>query len=151
MLGKIDNGSGDDVFCLFNGDGCYIKGFAHEYQDGAPSPEMFFRDVPVAFNQAAQEPAFSPEYVSYCFWRMNDGRGWESSIAWDEIDTDVYFLLEDLVGNPVTYLKFAADYYVVKLDSDPVASVFNQHPVTKALAIALNPEIDWLCLESGGN
>jgi len=143
MMGKINNGSGDDLFVFFNSAGCFLKGFAHEYQHGAHSPEMFYRDVPAEFKQAAQEAAFSPEYVSYCYWRLNDGHGWESSVAQDAIDADVHFLLEDLVGNPVTYMKFATDYYGVNLDADPVASEINQRPVTKAIATALNTEVDY--------
>lgn len=32
QVGMMDNGSGDEFFAIYNEHGCFLKGFAHEYE-----------------------------------------------------------------------------------------------------------------------
>lgn len=141
LMGAIQNGSGDEVFILFNSVGCFLKGFSHEYQNDSVPSDAFYREVPSAFSTASREPAFSPEYVTYCYWQFFDGEGWKSCVSPDDIDPDAYFLIEELDGNPRTYLTFALEYYEVELDLETIDSIYRYEPVTKGMAQKLNPEI----------
>ena len=141
-MGSVRNGSGDDVFVLFNKAGAFMKGFAHEYKSES-STDDFYKNVPNEFVEAAKEPAFTTDNVSYCFWCMLEDESWKYSVAPSTIDSNVFFMLEDLAGDPKTYVEFCKDYYEENIDLDVVKAIYNHTPITENVARGLNADIDY--------
>jgi hypothetical protein len=145
-MGSIRNGSGDDVFVLFNKAGTFMKGFAHEYKIESASDD-FYKDVPNEFAEATKEPAFTTENVSYCFWRKREDENWKYSVSPSTINNDVFFMLKDLVGDPKTYVEFCEDYYEENIDLKVVKAIYQHTPITENVAKALNADVDYLLLQ----
>lgn len=148
QMGSIRNGSGDDVFFLFNQAGCFVKGYSHEYAQNHIASERFYKDIPSAFLEATTEPAFSTQNVSYCAWRLREASQWESAVKEKDLNPDIFFLLKDLDGKAETYQSFVADYFEIESEIDLIKSIFEKEPITQKLAASLNPDIDLKALIS---
>lgn len=151
QMGSIRNGSGDDIFVLFNESGCFLKGFSHEFPQRELSPNMFYENIPDAFQAGTTEPAFSPQNVSYCAWQDLSGEGWKDSVKESDLDFNVFFLIQDLDGQASTFQKFAEEYHEMEVDLGSLQAVFDQASMTKDLAESLNPEIEYSSLLSDLN
>ena len=134
-MGSVRTGSGDDLFTLFNAAGCFIKAFEHETWP-PNDPADFYRGVPVAFQDATAEPAFSLHHVTLCCWRTMYGPDWE---GWGKPGS---YLLDGLDGRPETYKEFAAEYFEADIALADVAAVFAHAPLAPALMHRLNPAAD---------
>jgi hypothetical protein len=143
-MGSMRDGEGDEFFVLFNAEGAFIKGFVHEAAiAGQNVPvERFYRGLPPAFEECARQPAFSPEELTFCLWRVNSQRSWShSDIPLPDADADgSASLLTMLDGSPETYRAWAMEYYERDISLEPVAAVYRHEPLTEALIQALNPE-----------
>jgi len=148
QMGSIRNGSGDDLFVLFNESGCFLKGFSHEFTQKEFTPDMFYKNVADAFKAAVSEPAFSTHNVSFCAWHMSDGESWENSVKDEDLDPNVFFLIQDLDGKASTYLKFLINYHEMEADLVSLQAVFDHKVMTRELTKALNSEIDFSSLVS---
>ncbi len=142
-MGSIRNGSGDDVFVLFNQSGCFLKGFSHEFYQEDLSPDKFYKDVPLAFLEASKEPAFTPSNVSFCAWYQNETGEWAQSVDDEKLNSDIFFLLQDLNGSPESYVAFASDYFEVELEIATVRTVLQKKPISRELALSFNTLIDY--------
>ncbi|PHQ58813.1 MAG: hypothetical protein COC03_07755 [Robiginitomaculum sp.] len=149
QMGSIRNGAGDDVFFLFNGHGCFLKGFSHEYPQSQISSSDFYQSIPSSMATASKEPAFSPNSVSYCTWRSFNDYEWQSSVKENQLNNRIYFLLDGLMGQTASYQKFATDYYEADVDMGVVTDIFEFKPVSKAMAKTLNSDIIFtdLCID----
>lgn len=143
QMGSMRNGSGDELFVFFNKAGCFIKGFAHEYWQDEISAEDFYQNVPAAFAQAVNEPAFTPSDVSFCAWYENNVGAWKQAIDDSRLDPEVFFLIQNLDGTPETYVEFAESYYEIKLGVEPVKKILDHKPISRDLAMSLNSEVDF--------
>ena len=145
LMGSMRNGSGDGLFVLFNDAGVFIKGFDHERQPSGERAQDVYDRVPRAFRSGVDEPAFSPENVSFCCWRTFLDDQWSASRTRPLEDgrDGSDWMLAGLDGSPATYLAFANDYYEVELDAERVEAVYRRTPMTLELARGLNPEIDF--------
>jgi len=148
QMGSIRNGSGDDLFVLFNDSGCFLKGFSHEFPQKDFRPDMFYKNIPDAFKAAVNEPAFSTQNVSFCAWQHSTGESWKESVKEKDLDPNVFFLIQDLDGKASTYRQFLADYHEMEASIGSLQAVFDQKLMTRDLAEALNPEIDFSALIS---
>lgn len=143
-MGSMRNGQGDDFFVLFNAEGAFIKGFVHDaaiVSERVPA-EFFYRGLPLEFEECAKEPAFSPERVTFCVWRLNGQRSWSHSgnpLPGADADGSAS-LLTMLDGSPETYHAWAMDYYERDIPLESVAAIYRHEPLTEALIQALNPE-----------
>ncbi|TQV83803.1 hypothetical protein [Denitrobaculum tricleocarpae] len=143
-MGSMRNGSGDSLFALFNDHGCFLKGFSHEHQADHLGAEAFYKHVPEDFAVGVVEPAFSPNNVTFCYWRRrNDGEWNDSGVELSKGDDPdgSAFLLLGLDGKPETYQAFACEYYEAEVPLDPVAAIFAHGRLTEDIVRALNPEI----------
>ncbi len=149
QMGLIRNGSGDDVFFLFNEWGCFLKGFSHKYPRNQISGDDFYENIPAPMKRASKEPAFSPYNVSYCAWRLFNDSKWHSSVKEDQLNEDIYFLLDGLSGQAESYHRFAADYHEVEAAIGLVTDIFEFAPISKSMAKTLNPDVAFtdLCIE----
>ncbi len=148
-MGSMRNGSGDDLFALFNRSGCLVKGFVHEssmtpYRDNPPSiwPGLL-EDVPNCFSSALVEPAFSMSDITFCIWRLHDEKGWSTGQVKFPRSTDPdgsCYLLGFFDGKPKTYQTFAEDYYETELPIDSIRHVYQHLPLTTEIVESLNPD-----------
>ncbi len=148
-MGSIRNGSGDELFALFSEAGCFIKGFDHEAALEGVSASEFYRQVPPAFEAGVIEPAFSPDDVTFCYWRAPGDTEWSRALlpAYAAARDGSEELLEALDGDPASYLRFARSYFEVELPLEAVAGFFEQRPLSEAVARLLNPSAEWEALK----
>lgn len=125
-MGSIRNGSGDDVFALFSDAGCFIKEFHHE----SSTLDEAYAYVPIEFLEATQEPAFSPQNVTACYWRGRHATHWEMNGNDRRFDPITSFLLAMVDGKPETYEAFAKEYYEKVLPSDLASQIFQHRTLT---------------------
>lgn len=143
MMGSMRNGQGDGFFALFNCHGVFIKGFDHESMVGSlrvPS-EQFYRHLPHQFSACCIEPAFSPEFVTFCMWRLSEESSWSRAkitAAPSEDSDGSAHLLAILDGLPETYLRWATEYYEREVSVRAVIAVYEHRALTEEIVAALN-------------
>jgi hypothetical protein len=145
MMGSMRNGQGDNFFALFNCHGVFIKGFDHESMVASlklPS-EQFYRDLPHQFAACCSEPAFSPELVTFCMWRLSGEPAWSSAKitlpASEDSDGSAH-LLAILDCSPETYLRWATDYYEIEVSPQAVIAMYEHRVLTEEIVASLNPK-----------
>ena len=150
QMGSMRNGSGDEFFALFNDHGCFVKGYNHEASINQfdLDSKLFYSAVPAEFTQATSEPAFSPQDVTFCLWRLNSDDRWSSAdidlaeIAGENDPDGSCRMLSLLDGLPDEYCAFAEDYYEHPIDRDAVTAICRHRKLTSRLIDQLNAESD---------
>ena len=78
MMASRKNGSGDELYVLFNPTGAILKSFDHESfmspwarEDESLWPHIFAQ-VPADFQAFLKEPAFDIPNTTFCVWRRNE-------------------------------------------------------------------------------
>jgi len=151
QMGSMKNGSGDDLFVLFNRTGCWIKGFAHE---AAMTPHRtklqrvwpgVLDSVPPDFGKCLKEPAFSVEDTTFCIWRRHVDSSWQKGeITFPESGSDPdgsQYLLSPLDGQPDTYQDWAEGYYERDVSLEAVIHIYAHRPITSEVIAQLNPDM----------
>jgi len=142
MMGSMRDGSGDELFALFTMHGAFLKGFAHESDAAAVPSQHFYRDLPIQFQQSSREPAFAPDDVTFCLWRLIDEPHWSCSTValgscYDADGSSEMLSMFD--GVPGTYRAWAIEYYGRDTPLQAIDSVYQHRPLTEQLVVALNP------------
>jgi hypothetical protein len=149
-MASMRDGSGDEMFALFNSAGAIVKGFAHEspmspYIKNPPTVWPGVLDgVPAAFADFLNEPAFSMSDTTFCIWRTYDGSAWQlGDIEFPEKeDPDgSEDLLAMLDGNPQTYQTWAEYYYERPVSLSAITRIYEHHPLTEGLIAEFNPSL----------
>ena len=141
------NGSGDEWFLEFGSFGAAIKGLAHESDlaRDAGFPAAVRGQVPAAFGSFLDEPAYSWDHASFCYWRASDDAGWQRAVHPDpalaDKDDGADEMLALLIEPAAAYVEFAAEYYEVELPLEAVERLYAHAPLSDALVQALNPEV----------
>ncbi|MFQ6144534.1 hypothetical protein ACLMNJ_15875 [Streptomyces seoulensis] len=152
----MENGSGDDFAVLFTPAGVLIRGFDHESEMspyGTDDEQVWpgvIDEVPAALRPFLDEPAFQDEgvdvpRVTACLWQATGDTVWRtgSAIAFPEGSGDpdgsgyLFHLLTD--RSPEAVQEWFEDYYERPVPLDAVRHVLAGHPLTPAVAVALNP------------
>ncbi|SMX56850.1 conserved protein of unknown function [Bradyrhizobium sp. ORS 285] len=147
MMGSMRNGQGDEFFVLFNSHGAFIKGFDHGSVVASlrlPG-QQFYRDLPGQFASCCSEPAFSPEFVTFCMWRLLESPAWSSAateLASSGDSDGSARLLSILDRSPETYRRWASEYYERDVPSQAVIAVYEHRVLTDEIVAAINPTID---------
>lgn len=150
MMGSMRNGCGDSFNALFDSNGCFFKGFAHEYplsswrEGNLEKWKIILDKVPSEFSNAVSEPAFDMESISFCFWRSNKDVSWHCDLIETNESEDPdgsEFLLECLNDDPSHYQKFAEEYYEEDIPLSPISHVCSHAPITQDIIELLNPEV----------
>lgn len=149
-MGSMRNGCGDEFFVLFTKEGCFFKGFDHESEmsswstpDQKPWPGIY-SGIPEALMSAVEEPAFSTNSVSFCYWRLINDKFWSRGNfelpSSDDPDGSEY-MLDILDGNPHTYQDFAEEYFDEDIPLSPICDIYDHKPITHKILEYLNPEV----------
>ncbi|WP_373973671.1 hypothetical protein NT239_08335 [Chitinibacter sp. SCUT-21] len=139
-MASMRNGSGDDWFLLFDSAGAAIKGFAHELNDDPALAQNIQAQVPPDFASFLNEPAFSMQNATFCYWRKSTDTAWtkvKSTLSEDGTE-----MLELIVSGPMGYKTWAEDYYELSVSLDAVEALFSHQPLDESLVLALNPDAD---------
>jgi hypothetical protein len=146
-MGSMRNGQGDEFFVLFSDAGCFLKGFDHEQAQEAVPPEAFYDQLPEPFRSQAQEVAFSPANVTFCYWRRHSDPDWGRATVPSYLGRDGSGdLLPLLVGDPRDYVEFAQSYHEREVPLGAVSAIYQHQPITMDLAHSLNPSCSWVGL-----
>lgn len=147
-LASMRNGSGDEWFLVFMRSSALLKGFAHESLVGRhiDIAHTLEKTLPSLFIPVLQEPAFSMDAVSFCYWRTIEMSAWQKvtlkhSLDESRDDDGSYGLLSVLINPPETYKKWAHDYFEISTPTDVIESFYSLKPLTQSLAHAVNPTI----------
>jgi hypothetical protein len=152
MMASMCNGQGDDFFILFINDGAIIKGFDHE---SPMSPKRVWPgvldDVPDVFRSFLDEPAFTVEDTTFCFWRRAEDQCWSiGNIAYpkgsDPDGSDQLLVMLD--GKPETYREFAEEYYERNIPLFAVEYIYKHQALTDEIIEALNPDVSFVDLKA---
>lgn len=146
-MASMRDGCGNEWFMLFSPVGVAIKGFAHE---SAPAHDQLFstelkQSVPSDFSVFLNEPAFSMDRATFCYWRRSTDDIWSKvyhpSPEFLHCDDGSDDLLALLLGHPDDYQCWAMNYYQLdELPIDGVRDVFERVPLTQHLVNGLNTE-----------
>jgi hypothetical protein len=164
QMGSMRNGSGDDLFALFTSDGCFLKGFAHEYPM-TPYAKRVRRvwpgvldSVPSVFERGLNQPAFDMAATTFCIWRQYTDNCWQvGKIKFPMSKSDdpdgSGFLLSIYDGKSETYHKWASGYFDLgntgeSLTIDHVRHVYEQKPLTTKLVKEINPALTLAVLKA---
>jgi hypothetical protein len=141
-MASMRNGLGDDWFLLFDPAGAALKGFAHELARDPLLAGAIQQQVPQEFSSFLQEPAFSMQNASFCYWlRAGEGAQWqkvESSLVDDGSD----WMLGPLISGPNEYKAYAEDYFEVSVPLELLEAIFAHQPLDSKLVRELNPDAD---------
>lgn len=142
QMGSMRNGSGDDLFAIFDSNGCFIRGFDHEsvmspWGSGHKKVWPGVLDlVPSQLSQSLQEPAFHMEDTTFCVWRLHDDANWSvGRVDFPEGDDPdgSEWMLSLVAGTPLDYQTFAADYFEVEVQLEAIGEVFAHAPLSRNL------------------
>ena len=144
------NGSGDDLFALFNAHGCFLRGFAHEYETSpyrVDPPQLWpgmLDGLPDEFTACVTEPAFEvPTQTTFCIWRLFNDTEWRHGTvklpAGNPDPDGSAFLLAAFDGRPETYRDWAEEYFGRDVDFEAVRAVYAHQPITTGIVVALDP------------
>jgi hypothetical protein len=145
-MASMRNGEGDDWFLLFCRYGAAIKGLNHESPIATNDTfaKEIMKSVPDTFASFLNEPAFSMDRATFCYWRNADNEVWSkvihpnSSLANAD---DGSSLLALLLEPPTAYQDFANEYFECQLPLDAIEHVYANSPLTKDIVKRLNSNL----------
>ena len=146
-MASMRDGCGNEWFMLFNSVGAAIKGFFHESQfanDGLFATQLK-HSVPSEFSAFLNEPAFSINDATFCYWRRASDSFWNKvhHPSSDKLNTEdgSVELMSLLVGQPSDYQRWALEYYELSsLKIKSIVDIFQHSPLNQSLVLSLNPD-----------
>lgn len=152
QLASMRDGSGDEWHLLFSPDGAVIKGYVHDsimagpVARGGSSWPGVLDHVPPVFAAQLNDPAFSTHAATFCVWRHRADDQWRRGRIQfppgDDPDGSEH-VMAVLDGDPVSYTRWAEQYYEIEIPFIEVRRIYMHRPMTEEMARALNPNIDW--------
>lgn len=140
MMASLRDGSGGEYFILISGKGVVGKVFDPSIVSDSPSTLEL---LPDCFGSFVNEPAFSLENVSFCFWREIQDDSW--SVSPNELKD--LPLLKFLVEGSGYYHEWAQEYYEQEFDREALDAMFTSLEINADLLQKLNPEVELEDLE----
>ena len=144
-MASMSDGGGDEWFVLFTPAGAALKGLAHELASDKTFPDRIQQRVPPEFHSFLNEPAFSMEHATFCFWRREAVLHWtvvQPAFALLSAETDgSHELLQILDQEPATYQAWSQDYYERDIPLAPIRAIYDHLPLSTELLATLNPDL----------
>ena len=152
-MASMTDGSGDEWYCLFTADGAALKGFNHESEmspwanDEHTLWKGVLDELPPVFSRFLNEPAFDMQNTTFCIWRTIQDPLWNiGSIDFPDNDDDdpdgSEGLLSLLNGDPMSYKKWAEEYYDRVVSLSAIQRIYAYEPLSEAVVKELNPAIE---------
>jgi hypothetical protein len=158
MMASRKNGSGDELYILFNSFGAILKGFDHESymspwaRDDQSLWPLIFDGVPAVFEQFLKEPSFDIPNTTFCVWRQNNDSSWHvAAVKYPDADESSDGSEEQLAlfaGGPERYVQFAGEYFEKTIPIEPVERIYQHEAISDLNIRQLNPEMDRQSLDA---
>ena len=152
QLASMRDDSGDEWSLLFSPAGAVIKGFVPDAKmaepvnrTGRPWPGVV-DDVPPAFHEIFNDPRFAATRSTFCAWRDRQQAEWHRGRVQFPPGKDPdgsEHLMAVLDGDPVSYARWAEQYYEIEIPFIEVRRIYLHRPITEDMALALNPQTKW--------
>jgi hypothetical protein len=140
-LGSMRDGQGDELLILFRPDGCVINGMAHDYHPKDKS--RLTQGLPKMYEEFMYGEPVHSIGTTFCIWTDKEEL-WRIGTPAD-FDDGSEELLGIFDGDPQGYIDWAGEYYEVAVNEDfrnVASAVYEGKPLTRAMALAINPEIE---------
>ncbi|HEX8912797.1 MAG TPA: hypothetical protein VF796_10595 [Humisphaera sp.] len=152
-LASMRDEGGDEYYLLFAPAGTVLKGFVPDAamadpvnRGKGPWPGVM-DELPQALRAELHADArFAADRATFCVWRLADDYGWRHGRIQFPPGPDPdgsEHLMRVLDGDPVTYARWAEQYYEIEIPFIEVRRVFMHRPMTEEIARSLNPQTDW--------
>ncbi|PHR23160.1 MAG: hypothetical protein COA38_17240 [Fluviicola sp.] len=103
-------------------------------------------NVPEAFNGFVFDEPIKSIGTTFCIWMTPTDANWQAGkvqLPKDDFQDGSKDLLKLLDGNPLTYKKWAQEYYeCVELNLDLLERVYAGQSISKELALQINPNLE---------
>ncbi len=147
QMASMHNGTGEEWWAVFHKDGwAALKGLDHGSPAWSQNREKLAlalqRSLPAEFSEVAMEPVFRWNETSFAYFHVIGARRWiraNDFTIYKREEAGDTGLLAHLVGEPLDYANFAAEYYQTEVDESLVAQIFALQPITAETISALNP------------
>jgi hypothetical protein len=152
QLASMRDGSGDEWHLLFSAAGAVMKGFVHDAAMATPvnkgrSPWPGVIDtLPPVFAAQLGDKSFALEAATFCVWRERHEPEWRRGHVQFPSGPDPdgsEHLMSILAGDPVTYARWAEQYYEIEIPFIEVRRIYLHRPMTEEMVKSLNPQADW--------
>ncbi len=152
QLASMLDDSGDEWFILFSPAGALLKGFVPDSlmaepvnHSGTPWPGVI-DDVPPAFHEIFNDPRYWAKRSTFCTWRLLADSEWRRGRVQFPPGKDPdgsEHLMAILDGEPVTYARWAEQYYEIEIPFIEVRRIYMHRTMTEEMAKSLNPRCTW--------
>lgn len=152
QLASMRDEGGDEWFLLFCPAGVILKGFVPDAamaepvaRSGRPWPGVM-DDVPPAFRELFGDERLAARRATFCVWRPAGDEQWHRGHVQFPAGPDPdgsEHLMAILDCEPVTYARWAEQYYEIEIPFIEVRRIFMHRPMTEEMAKALNPQAEW--------
>ena len=152
QLASMRDEMGDEWFLLFSEEGAILKGFVPDavmaesaIKRGHPWPGIL-DDVPPVLGEILHDPRLGGNRATFCVWRQRSDKEWRRGRIQFPPGPDPdgsEHLMAVLDGDPVSYTRWAEQYYEIEIPFIEVRRIYMHRPMTEDMARALNPNTDW--------
>ena len=152
QLASMSDDSGDEWFILFSPGGAVLKGFVPDSQMAEPVTHSsrpwpgVIDDVPPSFHEIFNDPRYAAKKATFCLWRGRNDAEWRHGRIQFPPGKDPdgsEHLMAILDGEPVTYARWAEQYYEIEIPFIEVRRIYMHRPMTEEMARSLNPRREW--------
>lgn len=131
-MGSMRDGEGNELFILFYASTAIGKVFAKDHYLSNMDIDVLKSQVPSKFSRFINEPAFSMNDISFCFWYENLTKKWTSKFISNDFEYLGFFC------DYAEYHHWAEEYYEKEIDISIVKDIYNHTPATKEIIERLN-------------
>ncbi|QOV88481.1 hypothetical protein [Humisphaera borealis] len=152
QLASMRDEMGDEWFLLFSPAGAILKGYVPDsamaetvHERGAAWPGVLDA-VPPALGEILHDPRLGGPRATFCVWRQRQDKSWYRGRVQFPSGPDPdgsEHLMTVLDGDPVSYTRWAEQYYEIEIPFIEVRRIYMHRPMTEEMARALNPNTDW--------
>ncbi|PJZ76325.1 hypothetical protein [Leptospira neocaledonica] len=149
-LGSMRDGSGSEYKILFSQYGAAINGFD---RDSKMSPWMkkkpaywpgLFEGMPSEFQEFIETEPIPSIGTTFFIWRLNKDQTWKTGDivfpkGGDDGSQELLYILD---GNPLTYQKWAEEYYEIEVSLDLVKKIYNMSKIDNSFLKKLKIKVD---------
>lgn len=150
QMASMKTGYGEEWYILFAPFGVGIKGLDHQTLMAGDKnfKSKIERELPESFLPFYSEPAFSWDWVSFCYWLE------PHSSAWGKVEPDYERYTEDtndgserllkiLLGDEDIYRNYAVVLGDYLIPLEPVKLIYKLEPLTVEMVESLNENMSW--------
>lgn len=145
-MASMRNGQGDEWFLLFGSFGAALKGYDHESHIPGTEYGMTVRNtVPAPFAAFLDEPAFTMNLATFCYWREPQASAWSKvwldEARYEQMPDGSADLLGLLIAPAAAYQAFAGSYFERDIPLAVIEDIYRHSPLTALLVEQLNPDL----------